>query len=177
MTLVRYSLGMAGNGNEAGKGWAEETTHLLRELVNEAVFALCASPIAAGDVVAADRRARAVVNIARAVKTVEALKALARQTRTQAETPEDEMGEQREYDPEQLAALREDVFSRCVELRNIIDRKRAARDVERRGAGGDPRGDPEADGAPDRDTVGLADLADAGGPGGGQDLRGGLLAA
>ncbi len=177
MTLVRYSLGMARNGDEAGKDWAEETTLALRELVNEAVFALCASPIAAGDVVAADRRARAVVNIARAVKTVEALRALARKTRTQAETPEDEMGEQRDYDPERLAALREDVFSRCAELRNIIEQKRAVRDAERGATGGDPEGDPETTEAPDRDPVGLEDLADAGGPGGGQDLRGGLLAA
>ena len=75
----------------------------LRDLTDEAFLAVQADPVPVGDVSEADKRARAVVNLARAVKAVMALEApAARAGRT--ETSEDEMSEHREPNPERLAA-------------------------------------------------------------------------
>lgn len=179
MTLVRYSLGMAGNGVEDGAGaqdadWAREGRRVLQALVDRAIVAISETTVEAGDLVAADRIARTVVNVARAIKTVESLRPLNSGTAT---TPEDEMGDSREYTPDEEVAMRDELFRRTENLRDIIERKRAARCAEGAGAGEATAGDAAGGGSPVAGGLALADLGDAGGTGGGQDLRRSPLAA
>ncbi len=183
MTLLGYSLGMTGNQDETGRsgpegvGWARTNTQWLRSFVDEAILAVSAARLEPGDVAGADRMARAVVNIGRAIKTVEGLSGPGPDEPNTTENPEDEMSERREYTPERLAAMRDELFSRCVDQRDMLERKRAARDVGGSGAGEPSDRRAEPGGASETTGGGLADLGDAGRPGSGQDLCGGLLAA
>lgn len=170
---------MAGNGVEDGAGargadWARDSRRVLQALIDETIMAISETKIEAGDLVAADRMARTVVNVARAIKVVESL---GRSNPGSATTPEDEMGDSREYTPDEEAAMRDELFRRCESLNDILERKKRARHAERGGAGGGTEGDAEAGGTPGGDALGLADLGDAGRTGGGQDLRRGPLAA
>lgn len=170
---------MAGNGDEDGPGareatWARDGRLVLQALIDEAIVAISETKIEAGDLVAADRLARTVVNVARAIKTVEGLGA---SNPRPALTPEDEMSDSREYTPDEEAAMRNELFRRTENLRSIIERKKAARSAERGGAGGGTEGDAVSGGAPGGAAVAVADLGDAGGTGVGQDLRGRPLAA
>lgn len=179
MTLVRYSLGMAGNGVEDGAGardadWARCGRLALKVLVDEAIAAIKDTKIEAGDLVAADRVARTVVTMARAIKAVEGLRPSNSRTAT---TPEDEMGDSREYTPDEEVAMRDELQRRTENLRDIIERKRVARNADRTGAGRVAEEDADAGISPAAGGLVLADMGDAGGTGRGQDVRGRPLAA
>lgn len=147
----------------------------LRGLVDAAEARLIAEAVAPDDAVAADRHVRAITNLARAVKAVEAL-ARSKAAGGAAEQ-EDEMGKRDNDDPRVLEALR-------AEMRERYDFFHAQAEV-RGGAGGHGRG-ADADGpgtqskavdASDASGNRLEHLADAGRSGSGQDVRGSLLAA
>jgi hypothetical protein len=147
----------------------------LRGLVEAAEARLIAEAIAPGDAVAADRHVRAITNLARSVKAVEALRSS--RAAGGAVEHEDEMGKRDDDDPQALEAL-------TARIRERYDLFHGPEEV-RGGTGGDGwRG--EADGVCAQSMAGAASevagdglehLADAGRTGGGQDLRGGLLAA
>ncbi|MBU1346643.1 MAG: hypothetical protein KKA16_06785 [Alphaproteobacteria bacterium] len=171
---------MTGNQDEAGRtgpegaGWAGERMLWIRDLVDETIMAvqIVGTP---QDDAAADRRARAIVNIARAIKAVAALERPIAQVDEQPS--EMEMSDSCEYEPERMAAMRDELDSRLSGLRAIIEEKRMDRDAGRAGAGSGVGIDPEAAGASGGAAEGLAHLGDAGRSGSGQDLCGRLLAA
>lgn len=183
MTLVRYSSDMAGNGDEAGRAgadfatWAAELAHLMRGCVDEAARAASCTKLEIGDLVGAARMGGAVAAITRGGAAVMALDKKTRAAESSPETPEDEMSEHRDYSPERLAALREELLRRCDGHRAILERKRGVADSDGEATGSAAGGDPEAGAASGAVADGLAHLGDAGGTRSGQDLRRRLLAA
>ncbi len=173
---------MAGNGEEAGRtgpegaDWGLDRMGWLRDLTDEAIITVQLEDLTPGDVVAADRRARAITNLARAVKAVVALEAIGARSGATDDT-EDGMSENRAPDPERVAAKRAELVRRLTGLQAILEQKRAPRGHTGGDAGPVSGGDAGSGGPSGGAAVGLADLGDAGRPGGGQDLRGGLLAA
>ena len=150
-------MGMAGKGDEAGRGgpegadasglvWAAAVMAAMRALVDKAVAAAEAVEIRKGDVLEAGRVARAAGNIARAVRSIQAAQPRVRGRPSQTQDPEEHMDAAIEYDPERVAAMREELWSRCVELRDIIERKGRAEDAGGPGAGGLAQGGAEAGG-------------------------------
>jgi hypothetical protein len=155
--------------------WALQRKANQRRLIEAAEARLLNETIADGDAVAADRHVRAITNLAKAVVAVEAIRP-PRPTRADQDNEED-MGRRQDDDPAVVEALR-------AELRERYDFFEAQRELRGRadglGAGGTSEGErleSEAWVAPEGPDIGLAHLADAGGAGGGQDLRRGLLAA
>lgn len=168
---------MTGNRDEAGRtgpdgaDWARGRVALLRDLIDETIAAI--SNDVPADLAGADKRARAITNVARAIKAVESIAA-----RPDVENPEDEMSDERDDDPQVVAQLRAELVGRLDRLHAIVEQKTADR---RARDGGGTEGGPQAvsgeGGASGAAAAGLADLGDAGRPGGGKDLRGGVLAA
>lgn len=177
MTLRPYGLGMTGNRDETGRtgpegaDWARGRVALLRDLIDETIAAISQDvPV---DVTGADKRARAVTNVARAIKAVESIFA-----HPDVENPEDEMSNQRDDDPQVVAQLRAELAGRLDRLHAIVEQKRADRRARDGGATeGGPEAGPEDGGASGPAGAGVADLGDAGRTGGGKDVCGGLLAA
>ncbi len=163
MTLVRYSLGMAGNGDEAGRTgpegevWAAGMMAILRDLIGETVAVIIKdTPTTTAD---ADRRARAITNVARAIKAVAAMTAPTRRGRAADETPEDEMSEDRDDDPELVAQVRAELVGR-------LDRLRANLEAKKMGGIADAAGDVDgsilaavAEGVADADGSGAGGVA------------------
>lgn len=155
--------------------WATRRKMNQRRMIELAEGELMAEMLAGGDPATADRRVRAITNLARAVVAIEAIRPSA--GLPPDETEEDEMGGRRDDDPAELEALRAD-------LRERYDFFAAQRELRGR-AGSDGRDGAEAHiGAlaeagdpPDAAGDGVEHLADAGWTGRGQDLRGGVLAA
>lgn len=187
MTLVPYVLGMAGNGDDTGRAeggragpegavWTPPRMALLRQLIDENIAAIAKD--APADVAEADKRSRAITNVARSIKAVDALVERSERTHSDVENPEDEMSDERDDDPKVVAELRAELVGRLDRLRAIVEQKSVDGRAE---LGAGAQGRPEAGagsgctpgGADDR----LADLGDARRTGGGKDLRGGLLVA
>lgn len=125
-------MGMTGNGDETGRAgpegadvsgrvWAAAVMAAMRALVDKAVAAAESVDIKPGDILEAGRVARVAGNIARAVRSIQAAEPRARARRPQTSTPEEQMGEAVEYDPERVAAMRDELWSRCLELRDFIE--------------------------------------------------------
>lgn len=146
-TLVRYGLGMTGNGDEAGQGadWLDEVFGRLKALTDQAI-AVVAAAAAPTDVAEAEKRARAVGVLARTAKAVAALK-----SRPARKTPdEDEMSEDdRDVSDAELAGLQAEFFARVDHLVGGFERKSLAA-----GLGREPAARGEDPGAEGRDQGG-----------------------
>ncbi len=178
---VPYDEGMSGNQVKAevaaagADDWAMQRKMNHRRMIEAAEARLMTETIAEGDAAAADRHVRAITNLARAVVAVEAIKP-SRAGRAE-DQQEDEMGGRQDDDPRELEALRAELLERYDFFAAEREVRGRAEADGRRGAEDAPRPEPEAGETPEGTGDGLADLADAGWPRGGQDLRGGLLAA
>lgn len=180
MTLLGYSLGMTGNQDEAGRtgpegaGWARANLAVLRGLIDETIEVIATDTPT--NTIEADRRARAITNVARAIKSVETMIVTPRPARNDND-PEDDMSEEQDDDPELVAQLRAELVGRLDRLRASVEAKSLARkpEISDEAAPCEPGAagiEPSSDRAGGR----LADLGDAGRTGGGKDLCGGLLA-
>jgi len=147
----------------------------LQALVEAAEARLIAEAIVPGDAVAADRHIRAITNLARAVKAVEALRSS--RAAGGAADPEDEMGKPDDDDPQVLEALRTELRERYDFFHGPEEFRGGAGDAGWREAEGGGGALSPAGTASEVTRDGLEHLADAGRTGGGQDLRGCLLAA
>ena len=182
MTLVPYSLGMAGNGDEHRGGaavhaaWVDTCLAELRGMVNAQFEYVRNIVLPADDLGAADRKTRAITSLARSVAAVEAA-ARRMLAADGAEDPEDEMNDSDRPDPETRERYRAELVRRMDRLRAIVETKRVAgvaRDRSRL-EGGDDGG--TGSGVASGGTTGaMADLGDAGWSGVRQDLCGGPLA-
>lgn len=139
MTLVRYSLGMAGNGDERGGAavqavWLEGKLQGLRDMIDGAFKVVEEMETPKGDPVAIDRKIRAITNLARAVAAVEAA---ARRIMTAAarapESPEDEMNDGDRPDPETVERYKAELLDRLERHHAIVEAKRVAEDARDRG--------------------------------------------
>lgn len=146
-TLIRYGLGMTGNGDEAGQGadWLDEVFGRLKALTDQAI-AVIAAAAAPTDVAEAEKRARAVGVLARTAKAVAALK-----SRPARKSPEeDEMSEDdRNVSDAELAGLQAEFFARVDHLVGGFERKSLAA-----GLGREPAARGEDPGAEGRDQGG-----------------------
>ncbi|WP_447909001.1 hypothetical protein [Brevundimonas bullata] len=155
-TLVRYGLGMTGNGDEARQGgdWLDEVFGRLKALTDQAIAVIAAAD-APTDVAEAEKRARAVGVLARTAKAVAALK-----SRPARKSPEeDEMSEDdRDVSDAELAGLQAEFFARVDHLVAAFERKSLAAGLDRGaaargedpGAAGVDPGDAEAERRTDR---------------------------
>lgn len=182
MTLVPYVLGMAGNGDETGRAepegavWTPPRMALLRQLIDENIAVIAKD--APADVAEADKRSRAITNVARSIKAVDALAERSERTRSDVENPEDEMSDERDDDPKVVAELRAELVGRLDRLRAIVEQKSVDGRAEvRAGSQGGAQAGAGSTGTPGGADDRLADLGDVGRTGGGKNLRGGLLAA
>lgn len=172
---------MAGNGDETGRdrtggaepegaGWAAAVMAVMRTVMDRAVEVVKDVEIETGDVGKAERVARTVGVISRSVRSIQLAQTRARGRSSEHQTAEEAMRQAIEYDPEQVAAMRDELWKRALELEAIIERKTGARNAERRGhseAAEGPAGIGRASGA---DAVELADLGAAGRSGSGKDI-------
>ncbi|WP_322297221.1 hypothetical protein [Brevundimonas sp.] len=137
-----------------------------------AVGVLKTAPLEDGDVAAADRHARAIVNMARAMKAVDGM---VDKPAADAAEPEDGMSEDhRDEDPAERERLSAEHERRLAELHTVIEAKRVEgwTFVPPAGDRHSDDGSAEASGDP---GGGLADLGPSGWPGIGQDVRRGTL--
>lgn len=167
-------MGMAGKADmtTGAADWKGDGLTVLQTETLRAVAVLKTAPLNDGDIAAADKHARAIVNMARAMKAVDGVV----DTRpADVADPEDGMSEDhRDEDPatrERLSAEHE----RCLaELHTVIEAKRVAGWTFV-----PPAGDRHCDDSPAAPSGdpggGLADLGPAGGTWLGQDVRGGAL--
>jgi hypothetical protein len=137
-----------------------------------AVAVLQTAPLEDGDVAAADRHARAIVNMARAMKAVDGMVA---KPAPSAADPEDGMSEEhRDEDPAERERLSAEHERRLAELHTVIEAKRMAGWTFV-----PPAGDRQCDDGPavaSGDPGGeLADLGSSGRPWLGQDVRGSAM--
>lgn len=179
---------MAGNGDERGgpgsgaavqAAWVEGRLQALRDRVDQAFIAVAGFTVAEGDLTAADKKTRAITNLARAVAAVEAAaRRIMAVANRESDNPEDEMNDGDRPDPETTERYRAELLDRLEQHTAIVEAKRVARQA--RDGGGVEGGDegPAAPGGASKAGAGtVADLGDAGWPGVRQDLCGGPLAA
>ncbi len=164
---------------DGADGWARAMMMDLREQAEVALAQLKSEKIAPGDAIGHERKIRRITALARAVKAIEALNVLrVRIDRAEAARRVSHgEGGKHEDSPEELADLRSELLRRWDRVRGQIERcKSAGGDA---GTGASDHEGPQSEAAAASDAAGdeLADLADAGGSGGGQDVRWRLLAA
>ena len=117
-TLVRYGLGMAGNGEETGRGgdWLGPLFEQLKAKVQEAADKICEEAVT--DLASAEKVGRAVGVIARTARAVDVLR-----QRIEANSEEDEMGG-RTYDPAEDERIRQELLVHHGRLDGILETKR-----------------------------------------------------
>lgn len=136
MTLVPYSLGMAGKGAEGRDGaavhaaWVEARLQDLRDMVDGAFAAVAAWPVPADDLSALDKKTRAITNLARAVAAVEsaARRVMAAAERA-SDSTEDEMNDGDRPDPETVERYKAELLDRLEHNHALLEAKRLAADA------------------------------------------------
>jgi len=109
------------NDPDDGDWWR----YALGRMLGKTILAADAIPIETGDMTALDRRARAIGNLAKTVRAVEAMGSAP----ARAAHPEDEdemRGEEDDDDPVEREALRAELGSRLEHLQGVFERKRRA---------------------------------------------------
>lgn len=177
MTLVPYGSGMAGDGDERGRGaapvaWHAERMRLLREMVDEAFTAVRAVTPPPDDLKAIDAKTRAIINLARAVVAVTAAGRQPKAPAGRSGGVEPEGDNADRPDAATLEQYKAELLGRIARRKAIL----AAREAEAVAGdgGGVAEGLPGAaghGGPPDPGDEAVEDLGDAGWPGIGQDLR------
>ncbi len=126
---------MAGMEDEAGRGGgarclAVDHLVLLQSMVDDGMEALASAGLKPGDVLAVERKMRAVASMVRSIKLVDSLRAKpGKSSSDDDEDPdmsEDETGHGDDMDPAEVAALRAELESRLDRIRTIIEKKRVA---------------------------------------------------
>jgi hypothetical protein len=145
---VRYGSFMAGMKDEAGRGGrgrclAEDHLSRLQTMVDEGMDALDTVEWKRGEVLAIERKTRAIGVMGRTIKVIDGLRP--KPGKSHANDNEDEMREGEtahgdDMDPAEFARLRAELECRLNRLRANIETKREARrhllgsgDVDRRG--------------------------------------------
>lgn len=138
---MRYGLGMAGNGDEAGRGgdWLGPLFEQLKAKIQATADKICEADV--NDLAGAEKVARAVGVVARSAKVVDDLR-----RRVEADSEEDEMGG-RTYDPEEDERIRQELLVHHERLDGLLETKRSEA-AERAAAKAGLQPMP-ADGAPD----------------------------
>ena len=118
-TLVRYGLGMAGNGEETGRGgdWLGPLFEQLKVKIQATADKVCEAQV--DDLAGAEKVARAVGVVARSAKAVDALR-----LRAEADSEEDEMGG-RPYDPAEDERIRQELLVHHERLDRLLEAKRS----------------------------------------------------
>lgn len=133
--LVRYSSFMAGMKNEAGRGGgtrclADDYLIDLQSIVDDGMTALKATEWKAGDLLALDRKARAVGSVVRMIKLVDGLRPKSGKSQAsdneEQDMSEDETGHGDDMDPAEVAAIRAELESRLNRIRTFVESKRLA---------------------------------------------------
>lgn len=126
---------MAGMKDEAGRGGgtrclAEDHLILLQSMVDDGMEALAAVGLKPGDVLAVERKMRAVASMVRSIKLVDSLRPKPGKTHghddEEPDMSEDEIGHGDDMDPAEVAALRAELESRLDRIRTVIEKKRVA---------------------------------------------------
>ncbi|WP_421729752.1 hypothetical protein [Brevundimonas sp.] len=125
--------GKRGQGDEdgaAGVGWLSRMITVLEGQAESALTTMVADVLTPGDTVGADRKARAVTNVARAVRAIEILRPRPEREpplrRTDAATAEDSMNEDDDdsVDPAEFARARAELERRLDGLQRAVETKR-----------------------------------------------------
>lgn len=132
----RLCLGMAGNGDEDTAIWFRATIWSLKGLVDETILHLAKTSGEDCDTAEADRRARAICNLARAAR---AIVTLARSPEPAPQAQEDRMCDEQDHEelcPDAVERVRDDLRSRLGHLRSLVERKCLAAGLDRPDADG-----------------------------------------
>ncbi|MBJ7486363.1 hypothetical protein [Brevundimonas sp.] len=126
---------MAGMKDEAGRAmqgrcWAEDHMATFQSMVDEGVEALKDTEWKRGDVLAIERKFRAIGTMARTVKLVEGLRPKPSKFRTNDKHHEDEMSEGAANDADdrgtpEFERMRQELERRLARLRTNVEAKRA----------------------------------------------------
>jgi hypothetical protein len=113
---------MTGNQDRAGRAaaWAADLQDQFMPMIDESVAVAKAMRPAAGDLAAAERRARTVGVLARSVRAVVAMIPAPR--RSDSRTEEDEM-KHRDDSPENLERMRAELEARLDRLNAVLESK------------------------------------------------------
>lgn len=143
---------MAGMKDEAGRGGqgrclAEDHLARLQNMVDEGMNALDAVVLKPGDVLAVERKTRAVGAMARTIRLVDGLRRKPGRSpdddNEDSDMSEDETGHGDDMDPAEIAALRAELESRLDRIRTVIEKKRMAGRAEWAADAGADRADAE----------------------------------
>lgn len=145
---MRYSSFMAGMKDEAGRGGrgrclAEDHLIELQEMADGGMTALRGSEWKTGDVLAIDRKARAIGSVVRMIKLIDGLRPKPEKSHAndnEDKMSEDEAGHGDDMDPAEVAAIRTELESRLDRIRAAVETKRMAGRVERAGDEGPAEG-------------------------------------
>ena len=141
---------MAGMKDEAGRGGqgrclAEDHLTQLQSMIDEGMVALGVCELKPGDVLAVERKTRAVGVMVRSIKLVDSLRRKPGEPHSDdhedQDMSDDEAGRGDDMDPAAVAALRAELESRLNRIRSFVEAKRMDRqpeaDADRGAVGGD----------------------------------------
>lgn len=122
--------GQGGDDQPAGGDWLARMIRVLEGQAESALTTMVADVLTPGDTAGADRKARAVINVAKAVRAIEILRPRPEREpplrRTDAATAEDSMNEYDDdtVDPAELARARAELERRLDSLQRAVETKR-----------------------------------------------------
>lgn len=124
--------GMKDEAERGGRGRCLADDHLaqLQSMVDEGMAALAAVALKPGDVLAVERKTRAIGAMARTIKLVDGLRRKPGKSDSddneEQDMSEDETGHGDDMDPAEVDALRAELASRLNRIRTFVEAKRLA---------------------------------------------------